>query len=116
MKRARRHQRLSSALAFALLALVAELLGHRLLPVPARGREARSCAAARAPGLAFCPRAHGRTGGAPPARGRRQTGRARPPRADRPLAAPLADGLPLDLALLPRAGRRGASRVRALAA
>ena len=70
MARARRHQRLLSALAFGLLALVAELVGrslthrvdlgrhvatpsyaaHGLLPDPAGGREGRDRAAARPAG------------------------------------------------------------------
>src|ERR671937_2011798 len=42
MERARRHQRLSSALAFALLALVAELLGRSLAHRIDVGRHVRS--------------------------------------------------------------------------
>ena len=136
MQRARRHQRFSAGLAFALLALIAELagrslthrlnvgqhvelrelLGRRVLPVPARRGEARRRAAARAPGLALRPRAHGRAGRTARARGRRQGRGAAAAPAARPLAAPLGARVPHHLDLLPRPDRRRAGRLRALAA
>ena len=121
MQRARRHQRFSAGLAFALLALIAELfrrslthrlnvgqpsarrlLGRRVLPVPAGRSEAPCRAAARAAGLALLARTRGRAGGTARARGRRQGRGAAAAPAVRPLAAPLGARVPHHLDLLSR--------------
>ena len=135
MQRARRHQRISSGLAFALLALIAELTGRSLTHRLDVGRHVGS----RYSGAEYYPfllaavklgvalllarlvwrfiRAQraARAGRRVLATVGKARGAAAAPAA-RPLAAALDARLPDDLDLLPPADRRRAGRLRALAA
>src|SRR5919197_62655 len=95
--------------------VLAQLLGRGLLPVPARGREARGRAPAGAARMAVRPRPRRGSRGAAGARGAREEAKAGASRPARALAAALARRVHGHLRLRAGPRRRGPSRNGALA-